>query len=297
MTTVVRYGNLDAHAIGIIMKDAVGRAIDLIRGELFSLEVMEKQGYGDKKLDVFTSADRAAQVLYQKILRERFPTFGIIGEEDALRIPCTHEGVLLYFTVDPLDGTKAAIRKQSHGIGTMLALVHDVEVIAVAIADVTTKEIFYYHPESPKVLRLVAHTKGEIELPLEANTQKPLNKRMILLRDHPEKFSAGAQRFIRLPKNGGVFKDILIDNGSIGVSMARMWNNEAGAYLLLPGYDTPWDFCPVLGMCKKLGFEFLEIDPSTGSLSLTDPKPSQETLDRKRETLVVHRDYLPDLGL
>ena len=72
--------------------------------------------------DVFTSADKLAQESYVKSLRECFPDIGIIGEEESLSIPAK-KGRRAFFTIDPIDGTKAYIRRQSHGIGSMVSLV------------------------------------------------------------------------------------------------------------------------------------------------------------------------------
>ena len=41
-----------------------------------------KAGYGGDITDVFTSADREAQEIYPKLLRECFSDHGIVAEED-----------------------------------------------------------------------------------------------------------------------------------------------------------------------------------------------------------------------
>lgn len=88
-----------------------------------------------------------------KLLRECFPGFGIIGEEDSLLIP-SDDGVNAYFTIDPLDGTKAHIRRQSYGVGSMVALVLSGSVVAAYIGDVNSREIFGYRPQSSLVWRI-----------------------------------------------------------------------------------------------------------------------------------------------
>src|SRR5487761_340810 len=129
MADAITYGKMNAHVVGIVMREAVSRAMSAIRQERFTFEVMEKEGYGEKMHDIVTSADRIAQMLYQKMLRECFPDFGIVAEENHLRIPCALPRKNIYFTVDPIDGTRAWARGQSHGISTMVSLVCNDEVV------------------------------------------------------------------------------------------------------------------------------------------------------------------------
>ena len=128
---ITRTAPLNGPAVGIILKELVRRAIVTIRNERQVFDVTNKTGYGGDMNDVFTSADRKAQEVYLKLLRECFPDHGIVAEEDALSIPARN-GVTGYFTVDPLDGTKAFIRRRSHGIGTMIALVENGRVVAAS---------------------------------------------------------------------------------------------------------------------------------------------------------------------
>ena len=54
----------------------------------------------------------------------------------------TQVGEGSYITVDPLDGTKAFIRRQSHGVGTMVAMVEEGQVVSAYVGDVNTQEIY-----------------------------------------------------------------------------------------------------------------------------------------------------------
>ena len=108
------YGPINGHLIGLAMKEAVRRAIRVIEAQRFVAEVTAKDNeFQPDKADFVTSADKAAQAVYVKLLRESFPDFGIVAEEDHLSVNPKAE---IYFTVDPLDGTRAFIRRQSHGI-------------------------------------------------------------------------------------------------------------------------------------------------------------------------------------
>src|SRR5581483_2209379 len=110
-------------------------------------DAQEKVSY-KLSADFVTNVDRGAQEIYRRKLTEWFPCWGIVGEEDGLNIPYKLYDGDMYFTVDPLDGTKAFIRQQSHGIGTMIALVKNDTVIAACVGDIMTGELYYFRPQS-----------------------------------------------------------------------------------------------------------------------------------------------------
>ncbi len=251
-----KYGQLTGSAIGLILKELVRRAIVVIRQNRLSFNSTAKLGYDGISADVFTNADLAAQEVYIKMLREVFPKFGIVAEESNLVVPCTLKKNKVYFTIDPLDGTKAFTRGQSHGIGTMISLVYDDEVIASAVGDVNTQEIFYYRPDSDKVHRLF--TNPEMHEQLVIDGSKTLKDQRWLIRDPACEYSSFVQSLFD-PKGENQFKYSTSD-GSIGIMMARLWKSEVGAVILKPGIQTPWDFQPIYGISKKLGFLCLEIE-------------------------------------
>src|SRR5262245_48489754 len=119
---------LNGHAVGIILKELVRRAMTTIRNERQVFEATAKQGHSGGMDDVFTSADTKAQEVYVKSLRECFPDYAIVAEEGDVEPLAGTPRPGAFFTVDPLDGTKAFIRRQSHGVGTMVALVEQGQV-------------------------------------------------------------------------------------------------------------------------------------------------------------------------
>jgi len=275
------YGPLAAPAIGVVMEDLVRRAILTIRGKRFSFKAEAKHGHGGKK-DVVTNVDRRVQRLYVRLLSACFPKYGILGEESNLRKPCRIQGQSLYFTVDPLDGTKAFDRHQSHGVGTMIALVRNSRIIAAYVADVMTGEIFGYGPGSDKTRWI---TDFAHEIPLAPRLDLPLVEQHVVrnpLAEHSKRMQA-----LLAPKK--IFKSHQIDSGSIGLMFARMWKGEVGGVVLGPNCETPWDTTPVLGISQRLGFVFYEI---TGR----GPRPVRveiphEPYPREHELLVVHRSF------
>lgn len=140
---IVHLGPLNGHAVGRILKEAVRRAATVIRAQRLSFEARAKAGHDGDMTDVLTSADLAAQEVYLRTFRECFPGCGVIAEENGLAVAATPP-VTAYFTVDPLDGTRAYCRRQSHGVATMAALVDGGEVISAYVADVFSEEVYGY---------------------------------------------------------------------------------------------------------------------------------------------------------
>jgi fructose-1,6-bisphosphatase/inositol monophosphatase family enzyme len=289
------YGHVNAHLIGIAMKEMVQRAIRAIRTERFVFVATAKKGHSGEMDDVVTSADHAAQKIYVKLMRESFPTFGIVAEEDNLSVPCTDPALGdIYFTCDPLDGTKAFERRQSHGIGSMISLVHNGQIIAACIGDVMTQEIYYYRPESQAVHRLSENGRAET---LAFPKDEKLSELYVLLRQRPEGYGSPLfESLLAPPEKGGAFKDIEITGGSIGISMARLWKGEVGAAIVSARNQTPWDVNPVIGICEKLGFVFLKpngLHPTFVERKLT---PLKETIRGEGYELVIHRSLVPQLN-
>lgn len=280
---------LNNHAVGIIMKELVRRAVVAIRNQRQIFEVKAKQGYGGQMDDMVTSADKIAQEVYVRSICECFPGWGIIGEEDALIVPCT-DGSGLFFTVDPLDGTKAFVRRQSHGIGTMISLSNDQgEFVAAYVGDINTEEIYGFRPGSEKVHRITEFNNNE-HLHI---TTKPLTTQYILLREPERKYSELSQNTIL-----SGFRNQIVDGGSIGIWLARLWKGEVGAALLAPSWETPWDSNPVTAITKKLGFIYLRPSPMGGTAWIPfHHGPLKEKFQRNYDVLIIHRDNAGELEI
>jgi fructose-1,6-bisphosphatase/inositol monophosphatase family enzyme len=281
------YGVVSGPVIGIVMKEMVRRAIEVIRAERFLFEAQEKKSLKQNEQDFVTTADKAAQQVYLKLIRKCFPSYGVVAEEDALSIPSSHAHHDIYFTVDPLDGTKAFMRRQSHGIGSMISLVVDGEVVAAYVGDIMTQEIFGYRPESSQVWRISEYGKAE---ELTIFSERPLSERHILLRDPGSVYSEHIQKLL----SAGAFKSHEIVTGSIGIMFARLWKDEVAAIALHAGHETPWDLNPLIGISKKMGFVFVRVT-STGSFEVFEPQPVKTIEVWNHETVVVHRSHLDEL--
>lgn len=283
MRAKIEFGEMNGPAIGIILKELVRRAIVVIRNERTIFEAKIKEGYTGKMDDVFTSADTKAQEVYLRSIRECFPGYGIIGEENSLKITTSDTCDGLYFTIDPLDGTKAYIRRQSHGVGTMIALARDGIVLSAYVGDINTEEIYGYRPGSDRVHRITRLDTHEL---LGQENRKPIIECNALLRNPADRYSTLTQKTLRK------FENHTVTGSSIGIWLAQLWKGEVGAAFIDPGTETPWDATPIIGISKKLGYAYLRPNPKKNGWVEYHPIIPLEVYHRDHETLVVHRSYL-----
>jgi len=277
-------GEVNGHIVGRVLKETVRRATVVIAKERTIFEATGKPGHSGSMDDVFTSADTKAQEIYLRTFNECFPNCGVIGEEDNLRID-PKNGCTSYFTVDPLDGTKAYIRRQSHGVATMVALVDKTEVISAYVGDVNTDEVYGYRPGSEKVFRITRQDAFEELLP--GKKLEHQSEVHALLRDPLDIYRTNVQMEVR------GFGSYEVMGSSIGTWFARIWKGEVSALVLPRGWQTPWDSAPVIGISEKLGYVFLQ--PATdGSLYWHKyiPVISKEKYMCHHDTLVVHSNNL-----
>jgi len=238
----VNYGSMTSRAISTVLKELVRRASVRIYDRRVFHEATSKVGYDGISPDVFTDADVAAQRAYVEHLRESFPTYGIVAEEENLVVPCTDPNHDFWFTVDPLDGTKAFVRRQFHGVGSMVALVCDGEIISAYVGGVNEKEIFGFRPGSSNVYRISDLDTVERLVRTDDRSLKQLS---VMLRDGSDMYSAPVQHLVS--HKTGIFKRLTITDGSIGMAASHMWIGLVGAMVIHPGWQTPWDLIPVLG--------------------------------------------------
>ncbi len=250
------------------MKEVIERSSSYIRQNRYKFESKIKINEDKKKTDFVTNIDVEAQKIVVKLIQECYPDFGIIAEESeqAILLECKLDPKYgkYYFTIDPLDGTSAFKRMQSEGIGSMLSLIWQAPgesifvVLAACISDVMTGEIYYYRPESENVHRIEPRRDSLQRLSKIRNEHRDLKNQYCLLRNDPRCFPLIIQE-MTFPDNG-LFQNILVDGGSIGICLAKLWKGQVGAIVLEPGTTTPWDWDPIYGISKKLGYEFLYVN-------------------------------------
>jgi fructose-1,6-bisphosphatase/inositol monophosphatase family enzyme len=284
------FGEASDSLVGAGMRDMVRRIIGQVFLRRWDFIAEAKPGASGKLDDVVTSSDREAQSIYQKLISERFPTFGIVAEEDNLRIPSTHKQGY-FFTLDPVDGTKAFVRKQSYGVATMIALCTQTKVVAAYVGDVLNGEIYGFRPGSKKVHRIGRDRQTQSLL---ISQEHSLREQYVLLRDHPEVYSSFSQQIAK-PRGIGMFKNIEISGGSLGITFTRLWKGEVGAILLTGHRITPWDWNPIVGISTFLGFRFFEVDALQKKQIKTYEPVLSESARYKSEPLVIHESRLEEL--
>ena len=288
MKEQLNLGPVNGHIIGRVLKEAVRRATVAIRNERAIFEAHSKPGYDGTMNDVFTSADVKAQEIYLRTFRECFPLCGVIGEESNLQIDPA-PGCDAYFTVDPLDGTRAFVRRQSHGVGTMVALVNQGEVISAYVGDINTEEFYGYRPGTTKVFKITRLDTFE-----ELHYNRPMKSGEVfgLLRDPLDTYSKTTQKLVKTK-----FKNYEVGGSSIGIWLARLWKREISAVIMEPGMETPWDATPIIGISLKLGYAFLRPKAKGCGWEEYQPVISKKVQTRDHDTLIVHRRDLPTLAL
>jgi fructose-1,6-bisphosphatase/inositol monophosphatase family enzyme len=266
------------------MKIMADNAIDIIQKETADFTAHVKTSYSGVDDDLVTTADVAAQDMYQTYIEKYFPNEGIIGEED-LNKPSENGR---YFTIDPLDGTKAFGRRQSNGVGTMIAHVDENGAVdAAVIGDINTGELYFFGPDQVPMRR-----RFGVESELTKVSLHQLKNVYTILRDHPEEYPLLVQDMII---KGGLFKDINIEAGSIGTILARLWKDEVQLVVIKPGYDTPWDNTPFIGMHKQLDIVEIVLNPNTFDLEIVEPTLPKEIRKREYPVLIIRKQYVPEL--
>jgi fructose-1,6-bisphosphatase/inositol monophosphatase family enzyme len=266
------------------LKTVVAEAIAIIRENTFTFTVDYKPAYDPDKteLDPVTIADKKAQEHVVRRLTELFPTHGIVAEE-ALTKPINGTNGA-FFTIDPLDGTKAFVRRQSEGIGSMIALVEHGTITAAYVGNVTTGEIYGYGPDDNQVYRTMYGTT----VPLRFTT-KPLHEQYAQLRTRHEDQPPLIKKIIAPIVDGGLVKSYEIMGGSVGTWLARLWKGEVAMAVFDPAYATPWDYMPIVGISEALGFKFYKIE---GNILVEYAMPAtKEIVNRDFPMVATHPDY------
>jgi len=291
-TSTIDYGPKNPHDVGAILRDLMQRTTLEIHKRRTGF-VGQHKPHPDKLDDRVTDADFASQAIFVKKLTESFPDYGIVAEEKGFMRPCTLQGRKLFFTVDPLDGTKAFERKQSHGFGPMLSLSTDEEVVAAFVGEAMTRELYYYRPESSKVHRLnLIDYQHEL---LSIDAKRPLSDQHVLLRDNPLDLPVGYAQVAQSAKHHGLFKNIEIAGGGIGSGMARLWKGEVGGYIVKAGMYQPWDLLPIWGISDKLGFVWMAFNGSPKSWEVKDKlKPSMEPVEFDTPNIIIHQSRVDE---
>lgn len=276
--------NKKPETLGEFMLRMTKQAIKIAQEEAATFSRIVKTSYSGVDDDLVTSADLKIQAFHVPEIKEWDAAGGLIGEEKALRVE-PENGFLLgrYFTDDPVDDTKAYGRRQSTGVSSMLAHVDRGNVDAVCLGDINTGEIYQFAPDLPPT-----RTRFGVQTPLQPNIEAKLGQLYVLLDNPPDVFPGVLQKMIRKDK-GGIFKDMEVTSGSIGITVARIWKGEVGMIVMKPNsFNTPWDSTPLIGMNKILGIKHLRLDPVTLEIYEFEPELPLEVKRKEYVEILVH---------
>jgi len=265
----------------IEMENMVKKAIVIIQDEAAHFSQKAKTHYSGSEDDLVTSADIKTQAMYVEDIQTIFPGEGLIGEENGLNIEA--EVGYGYFTIDPLDGTKAFGRLQSTGSGTMIAHVQNGIVDAICIGDINTGEIYGFGLGHEPT-----RTRFGVKTPLIINTVG-MSKKYVTLRGLAEGYPEVIQKIIKFD-NKDLFNGADITGASIGLAVARVWKSEVSAIIIQPGFNTPWDNTPVVGMNNALGIVHIRVDLD-GNAKVYEQPIIQQVSERLWFEILVHKDY------
>lgn len=138
---------MDNDAMTALTFDEIGDALDFAKqvvpgaGEIamhyFRQQIDVENKLGEGNFDPVTRADREVEAFLRQQLSERFPTFGVIGEEEGASCGSTD----INWVIDPIDGTKAFISGFPTW-GVLLGLQQGDQVLAGLMYQPATGELF-----------------------------------------------------------------------------------------------------------------------------------------------------------
>lgn len=270
----------------------VTQAMFLVDGRRRTFIATPKLGL-DGLEDVFTDIDVAVQKFCLDYLALHTLSFGIKAEEGGHCKSSEVEGLDVYWTLDPIDGTKSFVRGSGRGISVMVSLVINGEVVLSAIGDICTGELFFYtHDREGAFVRTSVFRQGASDIALTpcpklAGSDGMMGKPLA-------KFSPQLQRLFRTEAPDGLFGEQQVDRGSIGVRYAELWRGATAVYLARPYMETPWDNTPLIGFNRKLGYVTLRFNDATMRFDQIEPSVPADCRPGNDETVVIHGSHLPE---
>lgn len=267
-----RYGGMpiddfDALCRRIVKALAVNNRQFLASGVV---DVHKKASYaGVAAADVFTVADKSSEALFAELACEFPQSIGYIGEE-GLRRPCTLGDCDIYITIDPLDGTRMYITALNEGrqlrpgeVSAMLGVLVGpknepsmLKSVAGYVCDVADDTLYSLSPNGS----CVEVTKGlNIVDSVKLQTARRANTGYLAIHKSQSPSAVDfvadgevARLLTTSAKDGGIFGNVGVEFGSVGLRVANVFNGQYSA-LLRPNcqsFCTPWDEAPLQAFCR-----------------------------------------------
>lgn len=256
--------NLTRQEIGVLAQHAARTAGQLIRqifldtGSEASLGIEEKHGH----TDIVTRADREAEAVIWKLLREGMPNSRILGEEGGWQ----GEGEVIWY-VDPVDGTSNFASGLPLFCVSIAATKADGSPLAAAIYDPMADEMFACWGGA-------LHLNGAPLQPvIRATTDRNAEVLSNLPREGKVLVEEEFAHLARLFQNFRAVRRI----GSAALQLAYVAVGRAAV-----NYDRgchPWDLAAGLQLIKATGGQIRAWDKESGAV-MADPMRNMAQIDR-----------------
>jgi len=235
--------------------------------------------------DPVTEADKRANELLVRRLREAFPNDGVVAEESPDKSDALARGRCWY--VDPLDGTKEFVAKNGE-FSVMIGLAIDGEAKLGVV----------YRPVGDRLYRGVVGDSAFVDIEDRTyalgvtDVSEPKDLRLVVSRSHR---SDATDDFVKRLKIENEMK-----SGSVGLKVGLIAQRDADLYVHLSSYASAWDACAPEAILRAAGGVFTDLAGATYSYGGEDLKlakgilacNNQDTYDRVIDAVrEVARDH------
>ncbi len=194
--------------------------------------------------DPVTEADRLANDLLVRRIREAFPNDGVVAEETPDKSDALRRGRCWY--IDPLDGTKEFVAKNGE-FSVMIGLAVDGEARLGVV----------YKPVGDRLYRGVVGDSAFIDVGDRTfalgvtDVSEPAELRLVVSRSH--RSEATDQLVERL----GITDER--QSGSVGLKVGLISEREADLYVHLSEHSSKWDACAPEAILRAAGGRFVDL--------------------------------------
>jgi len=194
--------------------------------------------------DPVTEADKRANELLVRRLREAFPNDGVVAEESPDKSDALARGRCWY--VDPLDGTKEFVAKNGE-FSVMIGLAIDGEAKLGVV----------YRPVGDRLYRGVVGDSAFVDIEDRTyalgvtDVSEPGELRLVVSRSHR---SDATDDFV---KRVGIEHEM--KSGSVGLKVGLIAQRDADLYVHLSGHASAWDACAPEAILRAAGGVFTDL--------------------------------------
>jgi 3'(2'), 5'-bisphosphate nucleotidase len=208
-----------------------------------SLEIKEKEE--DSYKSPLTKADLIANKIIVDKLREEFPEYGVLTEEEVDNKERLQKEFV--WIIDPLDGTKEFIKKNGE-FTVNIALVFENKPI-MGVIFVPVKNELYYASNCGAFYEKLYSEKGSVEIHV---SNKNNTEDMVFVKSR----SHASEKLVSFLENVK-FEEIISSGSSIKGCLVA--NGNADVYLRL-GPINEWDICAMEAIIKGSGGEITDLE-------------------------------------